>query len=338
MGQVIGSAIAAVTVRPNAGVMQFVDAVEFSGPTFSYSTLAGGNQVFLLIVYYTAGATAVTSITSTQGVVGEIGPLTPRVVDTVQGVAIEIWSGSVDTPGQEHFSINGIDAFSMGILAVEMTANYGPETNWFVDNALSSDVTTATTTPALQAVGTPTDFPSLFIGLLAGDTPVTAGATSNFVYQLFNDDLVGNDYALCIFQPNIVTNTAPSAHFGISSRYVRSSALIFAAQGDTQYDTSCDIRFPVVPTGVMWIVYQLSLEVISTAAVVNVTAEAFLNHRSTYTLDVPGAIQGPPYYVIRPGDDLVVTVTGASVGAQCVATLLYQETSNGPTPGTSGVV
>lgn len=344
MSQIIGSAIAQFVVRSNAGqFVQVGEPVQNPGAASGETTLTVGiaNEGDLLVVpiSYESTTLTVTGVTAEEGKLTNFALLAPRVTDTSLASGLELWAATatdgngVDTI-QVAFSASNAGIFT-SISAIEFTANNGPSGNYYLQNAASADVAVATTTPVWSNLGVPADAPALEFGYMYGQGVMSAGATPGCTYFSSYDT---NYQGVFFYDPAVSAGLTPAAVQAPSGRYLRASAQMGSFQAPNVYDTTAEIHIPPVPSGIQWVIYQLSVEIRLASGAVPANASAYLNTRSMYTLDVPGTIQGPPYYTIRPGDDLVVVVTGAPNGAQCIATFLYHEYPNGHTINLSGVV
>lgn len=93
-----------------------------------------------------------------------------------------------------------------------------------------------------------------------------------------------------------------------------------------------------VPTGIVYVISQLSVETLPVRTSATATVRKNGRYISSTAQGSASSAQGPPYISITSHDVLTITWTGMTLNDSCIATLLYNEHIWGQTPGNVAVV
>lgn len=114
--------------------------------------------------------------------------------------------------------------------------------------------------------------------------------------------------------------------------------LVRSVQAGSSGTATLTISGESIPTGVIWVVSQISVETLP----VRVTASATVRKNSRYiTSSSQGSAssaQGPPYISLSSHDVFTIVWTGLTLNDACIATLLYTEHIWGQDAGNVAVV
>lgn len=101
--------------------------------------------------------------------------------------------------------------------------------------------------------------------------------------------------------------------------------LVRSVQAAASGTATVTISGESIPTGMVWVVSQISIETLPT----RVTASATIRKNGRYlTSSAQGSAssaQGPPYISLTSHDILTIAWTGMTLNDSCIATLLYNE-------------
>lgn len=264
------------------------------------------------------------------------------VTDTTIGVSNIVFMGVVHNVGTDIITVT----FTGGTPSnsqiaydwYEFNGGYGPLASWLLDVVSSTD----------KAASTSLSFPGhsiryatteLFFSFLCCGSVPTPGATAGFSYD--TGSLANGGFGIAAYHLAYPSGSSGATGTQASSTtYTQMSATLAIANVQDTTDTACVIDFSnFIPTGLMWIIYQISFEIQTSAGIQNQpSARIFQNGRVIETSPVPGAAKGPPFFTIRPGDFFTVEIDDAPLGAQLVVDVLYQEWPNGEPLHIAGVV
>lgn len=346
MPDIVATAIAQQNVRDNAGIIQQVGPLwesEFAqGITTMDISYVNAGDFLMIEIQNNPSTNTLTGITSKNGKLGVGGQETLKVTDTTIGYAMVVWSAEILEPGDDTLIFTWATTPAatdfMFYAALEFTANYGPETTWYADGtSVATDNTASTNIVYPSKTPAEPDYPEFYFGYaVGGDAIVPPNTPTPGVY--YEQDF--NTAGMFVWYPNAPQSAiSPRATQVSSQRYMVCGLVKFAAQGPTLNDTIAEVDFPIVPTGVQRIIYQVITEVLTDSAIPDgAQATTYLNGRILNVQTLPAAIQGPPFYTVRPGDNFNITFTGVPLGAQCVAKFLYQEYANTGPVNIAGVV
>jgi hypothetical protein len=308
--------------------------------TLSYQK-AGDVVILLLLISSTTIAPS--GVTSSRAADGSLNCLwqpmaTAAVVDSPLGTTMVTFMGVVQNPGNDVITLSftgGTPINSViGYDLYEFDGGYGPNATWLLDVVSLVDKV-ASTSVSFPGHSIRYATSELFFAACYSGQVITPTLTSGFLAD--NGSIYGAEVVYNLAYPAGsvgVTGTQP-----LSTTYLQMSATLAVAYVQDTTDTTVTLDFSdKIPTGLMWIVYQTSFEVVTPGGIGNPSGTVYLNNRVIATSDVPGATKGPPYWVVRPGDNFYMTVTGATIGAEIVVDVMYQEWANGATPDIPGMV
>lgn len=345
MPNIVQSGTAVDVARPTRGTFTAMTPFIHIQTTNGSAPLGyqqAGSVVFL-VVLISSTTIIPASVVSTRAADGTPNVLwqtcSTAVSDAAIGTTMVVFMGVVHNAGEDIITLGftggtPVNA-NIGLDLFEYNGGYGPNATWLLDVVSSADKTTST---AISFPGHSIRYAvtELFFGVVYTPNPVTPIPSTGMVFDQ------GSIYgATVVYNLAYPTGSAGAAATQApTSVYLQMSSTSCVAFVQDATDTSCIIDFSqFIPTGRMWIIYQISYEIQTTQGIRNSpTAVVKQNGRVIETSDVPGASKGPPYYTIRPGDYLTVEIDGAPEGAECVVDILYQEWDNGVPVNVAGVV
>jgi hypothetical protein len=264
------------------------------------------------------------------------------VTDVTIGVSNIVFMGVVQNPGTDIVTVSftgGTPSNSqIAYDLFEFNGGYGPLATWLLDVVSSTDKTanTALSFPGHSIRYAVTEL--FFSFLVCGSVP-TPGNTAGFKYD--TGSLANGGFGIAAYHLTYPTGSGGATGTqAASTTYTQMSATLAIADNTDTTDTTVTIDFSdKIPTGLMWVVYQVSFEIVTNTGIQNdPSAQIFMNGRTLDVTNVPGASKGPPYFTVRPGDNFYMVITGAPLGAEIDVDVMYQEWPNGAPLQIAGVV
>jgi len=161
-----------------------------------------------------------------------------KLTNTVDGVDVELWLGTVTTTGSSTITVSysgSISSTSVELSAQEYTSSTGPTTVWSSDvvgNAHNDSSSTTVTFPSL----TPSTSGELYVGYARVQNTGAAGSTSGFTY-----DVTSPNTNVYIFNPSVSGAVSPAAAQSPSGTSVSVGALLRAGSPTVTTASTWDV-------------------------------------------------------------------------------------------------
>lgn len=101
--------------------------------------------------------------------------------------------------------------------------------------------------------------------------------------------------------------------------------LVRSIQAGSSGTATVTVSGESIPTGMIWVVSQISIETIPSRVTASATVRKNGRYLTSSAQGSASSAQGPPYISLSSHDVLTVTWTGLSLNDSCIATLLYNE-------------
>lgn len=115
-------------------------------------------------------------------------------------------------------------------------------------------------------------------------------------------------------------------------------ALVRSIQAGASGTATLTISGESIPTGVVWVVSQISIETLPVRTTASATVRLNGRYISSSAQGSASSAQGPPYISLTSHDVLTIVWTGLTLNDSCIGTLLYNEHIWGESLGNVAVV